>query len=253
MTIDCIRTVVKRITLSFALTAYVGMPRIAIAVMNSNALTSRPSSNEAIRGALDNVRHRYNQALDYYGLTELYYGETGGVCALKLDKPGRTEPLSILYVRADNAIEYSQVIPRGLARQLINDRMLIDSYQKVLRSDGGDASTRHERSKAEVAERTKLGGRVCRRDRGGPSRPRSTRYRDDPEKARAMNAFNEIRAKRMREEAERKETVEPSMWGKRLLEQRERAAQGRKQRLPESGKGLTISGSRSGKLTLTGQ
>lgn len=195
--------------------------------------------------------------------------------------------------------------------------MLIDSYQKVLRSDGEGTKARKEKIKADVSERTKrrikladsatreqvheilcvgprgnarvesylelcervnkgeslneeeqarydrdraligkymeLGGRVRRREGGGSSRPRSTRYRDDAEKTSAMNTFNEIRAKRMREEAERKEAVEPSMWGKRLLEQRERAAQGRKQRQPESGKGLTISGSRSGKLTLTGQ
>ena len=222
------RITVRLITLAIVSIMVFCVPRITIAAF---ADVSTPSASEALRGALNNVRHRYNQALDYYGLTELYYGETRGVCALKLDKPGRTEPLTILYVRADNAIEYSQVIPRGLARQLINDRMLIDSYQKVLRSDGGDASIRHERSKAEVAERTKLGGRVRRRDGGGASRPRSTRYRDDAEKTRVMNAFKENRAKRMKEAEERKETVEPSMWGKRLQEQRERV----KPRRTESG------------------
>lgn len=231
MTTDRIRIAVKRIALTFTLTAYAGLLQTVIAATDNGALTSGTGASEALRGALNNVRHRYNQALDYYGLTELYYGETRGVCALKLDKPGRTEPLSILYVRADNTIEYSQVIPKGLAQQLISDRILIDSYSKVLRSDGGDASTRHERSKAEVAERTKLGGRVCRRDRGGSSRPRSTRYRDDAEKTRVMNAFKEDCAKSMREAEEREETAEPSMWGKRLLEQRERV----KPRQTESG------------------
>ena len=146
---------VTQIVLAFALTTFVGIQQMAMAGTGSGEGASSPSASETLRGALDNVRHRYNQTLDYYGLTELYYGETGGVCALKLDKPGRTEPLSILYVRSDNTIEYSQVIPKGLAQQLINDRMLIDSYKKVLRSDGEGATARKEKIKAEVSERTK--------------------------------------------------------------------------------------------------
>lgn len=126
-------SVTKKIVLAFALTTFVGIQQTALA--ETGVIASKPSAGETLRGALNNVRHRYNQALDYYGLTELYYGETRGVCALKLDKPGRAEPLSILYVRSDNTIEYSQVIPKGLAQQLINDRMLIDSYQRVLRAD----------------------------------------------------------------------------------------------------------------------
>jgi hypothetical protein len=126
---------VTQIVLAFALATFVNIQQTAMAGIGSGEGASSPSASEALRGALDNVRHRYNQTLDYYGLTELYYGETRGVCALKLDKPGRAEPLSILYVRSDNTIEYSQVIPKGLAQQLINDRMLIDSYQKVRRSE----------------------------------------------------------------------------------------------------------------------
>ena len=127
---------VKKIVLAFALVTFVGIQQTAMAGTGSGVGSSRPSASEAVRGALDNARHRYNQTLDNYGLTELYYGETSqGVCALKLDMPGRVEPLSILYERAYNTIQYSQEIPKGLAQQLINDRMLIDSYQRVLRAD----------------------------------------------------------------------------------------------------------------------
>ena len=128
MNVKRICITIREIALTMALTVVFGVPRVT-------AADSRPSASAVIQGALDNARHRYNEALDRYGLTELYYGETRGVCALKLDMPGRVEPLSILYERAYNTIQYSQVIPKGLAQQLINDRMLIDSYQRVLRAD----------------------------------------------------------------------------------------------------------------------
>ena len=89
-----------------------------------------------------------------------------------------------------------------------------------------------------------------RRD-GAQSTPRSTRYRDDEEKARVMNAFYESRANYSRKKDEK---VQPSMRGKRVLEQR--ATQGRKpyhHNAPRSGNGLSISGNRRGKLTLTGK
>ena len=403
MTTGHIRIAVKRIAVTFALTAYAGLLQIVIAATDNGALASGTGASEAIRGALDNARHRYNQALDYYGLSELYYGETRGICNLQLDMPGRAAPLQILYVRADNSIQYPQVMPKGLAQQLISDRMLIDSYQRVLRADEAranrltpeqakawhefrkanpDLSLAHaiskfsmqndvsknklrnyigeekefkdmtdeerseymkgdmykvlkeqeqrerqmrreererekeeserqmrnegiERRKAErraewneiantassddiraairdqgdadyflELRRKKKQGvtltekeqenwdkfvdrlshlpyfRRNRRD-GAQSTPRSTRYRDDEEKARVMNAFYESRANYSRKKDEK---VQPSMRGKRVLEQR--ATQGRKpyhHNAPRSGNGLSISGNRRGKLTLTGK
>ena len=256
MTTDRIRRTVKRIALAFTLTAYVGLPQTVIAAVDNGAVTSGTGASEAIRGALDNVRHRYNQALDYYGLSELYYGETRGICALKLDKPGRAEPLSILYVKSDNTIEYSQVLPKGLAQQLINDRMLIDSYQRVLRADEARAK-RLTPEQAGAWHEVRVDGlshspyfRRNRRD-GAQSTPRSTRYRDDEETARVMNAYYESRVNNSRKNDTK---IQPSMRGTQLLEQR--AMHGRKpyrHNAPRSGNGLSISGNPRGKLTLTGK
>lgn len=126
---------IQRIALVIAAALVFGVPRVATA-------DSRPSSaSEAIRGALDNVRRRYQNKLDYFGLTELCYVGRKDVCSLDLDMPGRAAPLHILYDRADNSIQYPQVIPKGLAQQLICDRMMIDSYQKVLRADEINSTT----------------------------------------------------------------------------------------------------------------
>ena len=135
MNTKCIRTAIRGIAFIIALAVVFGAPRVATA-------DSRPSSaSEAIRGALDNVRRRYQNKLDYFGLTELCYVGRKDVCSLDLDMPGRAAPLHILYDRADNSIQYPQVIPKGLAQQLIGDRMLIDSYQKVLRADEINSTT----------------------------------------------------------------------------------------------------------------
>ena len=42
------------------------------------------SAEEAIAGALANVRSRYRAKLDHYGLTESYFDETSGICDLML-------------------------------------------------------------------------------------------------------------------------------------------------------------------------
>ncbi len=93
-----------------------------------------------IRESLSRVQNRYRERLNYYGWTELYYGETRGICNLQLDMPGRAAPLAILYVRADNSIQYPQIMPKGLAEQLIGDRILIDVYRKSL--NGSKSSSR---------------------------------------------------------------------------------------------------------------
>ena len=93
-----------------------------------------------IRESLSRVQNRYRERLSYYGWTELYYGETRGICNLQLDMPGRAASLAILYVRADNTIQYPQIMPKGLAEQLIGDRMLIEAYRKSL--NGSKSSSR---------------------------------------------------------------------------------------------------------------
>ena len=132
---------IQRIALAIAAAVVFGVPRVATADSRT------PSASEAIRGALDNARRRYQNKLDYFGLTELCYVGRKGVCSLDLDMLGRAAPLHILYDRADNSIQYPQVIPKGVAQQLIGDRMLIDSYQKVLRADeiNSTTTTRSER------------------------------------------------------------------------------------------------------------
>ena len=132
---------VTQIVLAFALATFVNIQQTAMAGIGSGEGASSPSASEALRGALDNVRHRYDQILDYYGLTELCYVGRRDVCSLDLDMPGRAAPLHILYDRADKSIQYPQVMTKGVAQQLIGDRMLIDSYQKVLRADEINSTT----------------------------------------------------------------------------------------------------------------
>lgn len=119
---------IRRVVLAIAAAVVFDVPRVAIASVGSD---SRPS-----RSALDNARSRYLKTLDYYGLKEWYYIETGNSYELALydpHKPGDT--LSICYIKDNNTLHYPQVMPKGLAQQLIEDRILIYSYQKVLRAD----------------------------------------------------------------------------------------------------------------------
>ena len=128
--------VARRIVLTIISVAAFNVPRcISAATGREGFATSGTSAREAIQGALNNARSRYRNTLDYYGLEEWYYKETNGICSLKLVPHGRVVYLWIYYFRGNDTIEYPQMMPKGLAQQLIRDRMMIDSYEMVLRAD----------------------------------------------------------------------------------------------------------------------
>ena len=108
-----------------------------------------PTAEATIRESLSNLQQRYRGRLDYHGWTELYYGETRGICNLQLNMPGVAAPLAILYFRSDDTIQYPQIMPKGLAQQLIADRMLIDMYQKSLTASSADTNKKSGQSSQE--------------------------------------------------------------------------------------------------------
>lgn len=90
------------------------------------------SADEAISGALANVKSRYHAKLDHYGLSESYFDETSGICDLMLlDVPTWTK-YQIVYYRAMDQIEWPRMMPKGVAKDLMQDRLLIQKYELVL-------------------------------------------------------------------------------------------------------------------------
>ena len=125
-----------------------------------------PTAEATIRESLSNLQQRYRSRLDYHGWTELYYGETRGICNLQLNMPGVAAPLAILYFRSDDTIQYPQIMPKGLAQQLIADRMLIDMYQKSLSaSKASDNGYSRKTSRGANSAQTENHARMVRRKR----------------------------------------------------------------------------------------
>lgn len=160
MRMNCIRVLTTRIAGAIAVSVCVALGMI------QSSSAEYPTAEETIRGALVNVRQRYRNRLDYYGWTELYYGETRGVCNLQLNMPGVAAPLAILYFRSDDTIQYPQIMPKGLAQQLIADRMLIDMYQKSLNaSKASDNGYSRRTSQGTDSTRMENNARRTRRKR----------------------------------------------------------------------------------------
>ena len=91
----------------------------------------RDSAEEAIKGALATVRSRYRRTLDYYGLKESFFCNRPDIkfCSLLL-LDASNDMLKINYGTTSNTIEWPRLMPKGVAEQLIHDRMLIDAYEK---------------------------------------------------------------------------------------------------------------------------
>ena len=83
-----------------------------------------------ILGARGNVRSRYQQNLRRLGLSESYYDETMGICDLMLLNVGTWTKYQIVYYKKTGMLEWPRLMPKGIAEQLIHDRMLIDAYEK---------------------------------------------------------------------------------------------------------------------------
>lgn len=91
-----------------------------------------PSAEEAVRGALENVRARYRGKLSRYGLTESYFDETCGICDLMLLDIRTWTKYQIVYYRATGQIEIPRTMPGFLARDLMQDRLVIHQYECAL-------------------------------------------------------------------------------------------------------------------------
>ena len=115
---------------------------------------SYPSSAEgAIRGALENVRSRYRNRLYRYGLTESYFDETFGICDLMLiDVPTWTK-YQIVYYRATGQIEWPRMMPKAVAEDLIQDRMMIHEYELVIGKDRKDKEPFAKRTESQEVRR----------------------------------------------------------------------------------------------------
>ena len=91
-----------------------------------------PSAETAIAGALANVKSRYRAKLDHYGLSESYFDETSGICDLMLLDVQSWTKYQIVYYRATDEISWPRMMPKGVAKDLMQDRLLIQKYELVL-------------------------------------------------------------------------------------------------------------------------
>lgn len=104
------------------------------------------SAEEAISGALGNVRSRYRGKLSRYGLTESYFDETSGICDLMLLDVKSWTKYQIVYYRAAGQIEWPRMMPKSVAEDLMQDRLIIHQYECSLGKGKAEASTPRRQS-----------------------------------------------------------------------------------------------------------
>ena len=93
------------------------------------------SAKEAIEGALENVKNRYRRNLDRFNLVESLFYDRDDLCELTLVEPIGNGPLyTIRYWKASNQLEWTRLMTKDVAEQFLHNRMLIDTYRKVLSS-----------------------------------------------------------------------------------------------------------------------
>lgn len=144
--------------LAFLLAVGVVMP-CAIAAHGANDYPQ--SADEGIAGALANVKSRYRAVLNHYGLTESYFDETSGICDLMLLDVQSWTKYQIVYYRATDEISWPRMMPKGVAKGLMQDRLIIHKYELVLgkgkkRSKGDDDSAARPKPSAKYVRRKKL-------------------------------------------------------------------------------------------------
>lgn len=129
-----------------AITAYLGACLYAATVNGTDggANAYPKSAEEAIAAALANVKSRYRAKLDRLGLTESYFDETSGICDLMLLDVGSWTKYQIVYYRATGQIEWPRIMPKGVAEDLMLDRLIIHGYKMSL-----------EKSKAKMEAKSK--------------------------------------------------------------------------------------------------
>ena len=72
------------------------------------------NAEEAITGALANLKSRYRAKLDHYGLTESYFDETSGICDLMLLDVQSWTKYQIVYYWATDEISWPRMMPKGV-------------------------------------------------------------------------------------------------------------------------------------------
>ena len=154
------------------------------------------SADEAISGALGNVRSRYRDKLYRYGLTESYFDETSGICDLMLlDVPTWTK-YQIVYYRATGQIEWPRTMPKSVAEGLMQDRLIIHQHECSL-GIKGKASAKKEQPRHVTVKSP-------RRERPKP-KPLHQEYVPTPEeKANIDKTLNDARAANAAYEKNRK-------------------------------------------------
>lgn len=96
------------------------------------ASSYQTSAEDSIRSALGNVRSRYKAKLSRYGLTESYFDETNGICDLMLLDVASWTKYQIVYYRSTGQIEWPRIMPKNVAEDLMEDRLLIHTYETSL-------------------------------------------------------------------------------------------------------------------------
>lgn len=146
------------------------------------------SADEAISGALANVKSRYRAKLDHYGLSESYFDETSGICDLMLlDVPTWTK-YQIVYYRATDQIEWPRMMPKGVAKDLMQDRLLIQKYELVL-----GKGKKKTKDGVESIEKRKRPPRSARRKKPKPPPMHKEPELTPEEKADIEGAFKNAR------------------------------------------------------------
>ena len=147
------------------------------------------SADEAIAGALANVKSRYRARLDRLGLTESCFDETSGICDLMLlDVPTWTK-YQIVYYRTTDEISWPRMMPKGVAKDLMQDRLLIQKYELVL----GKGKTKAT-DNVDSAEKPRQPQRYVRR-----KKPKPPPLHKEPELTPEENAAIEDALKNARE------------------------------------------------------
>ena len=127
----CLR-VLTALVLSVAVGIITPCVVIADGAGSGGANAHTKSAEEAIAEALSNVRSRYRERLDRLGLKESYFDETSGICDLMLLDVGSWTKYQIVYYRATGQIEWPRMMPKGVAEDLMQDRLVIHAYEMSL-------------------------------------------------------------------------------------------------------------------------
>ena len=85
-----------------------------------------------IVAAADIIPGKARAKLDHYGLSESYFDETSGICDLMLLDVQSWTKYQIVYYRATDEISWPRMMPKGVAKDLMQDRLLIQKYELVL-------------------------------------------------------------------------------------------------------------------------